>query len=148
MNLSRKISWIIGEYSVFKIILLIAKYFLFLTKFNYPLISAKTARELYLAAKTTDRHDMRIEDFYFTVGVLISQFKKVLLRFSHTVWKKLLDNKSSNFLWIESNSPANYRFWSREISLVGLEPFFYIQYVTYCNVDLKSLFQSHVIIQI
>ena len=45
-----------------------------------------------------------------------------------TVCKKLFETKSSNFLWIESNSPANYRFWSREISLVGLEQFFYILY--------------------
>ena len=61
----------------------------------------------------------RIERVNFLINVLetMGQLQYV---------KKLFETKSSDFLWIESNSPANYRFWSRENSLVGLEQFFYI----------------------
>ena len=34
--------------------------------------------------------------------------------------------KNVQFVWIESTAPANYRFSSREISLVGLDQFFCI----------------------
>ena len=80
--------------------------------------------QFFIKSVATDRDYLNDSERHFDWAG--AQIKADLIVLQYV--KRLFETKSSNFLWIESNFLANYRFWSREISFVGLEQFLNILY--------------------